>query len=219
MRRLAELERQLRREQTARRLEAAHIGAGGVTITGGAVKIRNAAGDLVVQIGLLPDGTYGVAAIDPATGHLVSLSTLAFGMRAVVNNEVLSITATDWADPDVGDPGPTITDLPVGTSGRCAVWLSATLRPGIPEEQVGSVEMSFAVSGASSRQAGTTGILGLGRGSSGTGNFDTTDGDLGNACLLEGLSPGLHTLHAQYQLTVNASTSFVIRPTLIAIPF
>lgn len=218
-RELKALRREVQQLRAARSLESASIGAG-IDITNGAVRIRDGSGDVVVQLGLLPDDTFGLAAVDPGTGQLVTLTTLAFGMRAARNTSVLSIGASTWDDPDIGDAGPTISGVPIGTAGRCLVILSAALTPGLGEGDTGEIQMSMAISGATSRSPGGDVVLGLGRSASGSpGGIDVPAGEMAAAGLAQNLNAGSHTFTAKYQNTSLAGDSTIHRATMIIIPF
>lgn len=123
------------------------VGTGGVVeIDRGIFRVNDASGRPLVQMGLLPDGKYGLGIYDAAgaiqvragelvsggygmeavdeTGALVSLSTLAFGMesRAAGGSYFLSSGAY------VPDPsGLSIPGVQIGTSRRALVILSAEI--------------------------------------------------------------------------------------------
>lgn len=236
MRRLHRLERQIQELQAGRGLAASTIGQGGirikdgggirlqgggnVAIEGGALRVFDAAGNLTATVGLFPDGQEnGIAAVDPTSGALVSLATLAFGLRGAVNTSVVTVNATTWGDPAFGDPGPTIPDLPIGNSGRAIVFLGAQFGVlNIPEGLVGECQMSFEVSGATSRPPGID-VVALGRQASGTGGVDVGSGQFCNIAVLDELNPGLHTIKAQYQITGDMTDGNIFRPTLVALPY
>lgn len=113
LRRLADLERQVRELSAARGLEAA-------TIKGGSLRVVDDTGALKVLVGLLPDGTYGLAAVNPA-GELVSLSTLAFGMKA--DQRSGPFTPTTGLYESLG--GPVVTTQ-IGSSGRALFLITGT---------------------------------------------------------------------------------------------
>lgn len=124
MRRLNDLERKVRELEGARRLEAATIGAGGITIKGGSIRVVDEDDVLQVQAGLLPDGTYGLAAADPS-GTLVALSTLAFGMQSAkqTGSILLSTAGTFVVDPS----SLAVRNVRIGTARRALVILSAKI--------------------------------------------------------------------------------------------
>lgn len=231
MRRVANLEREVRALQTARRLEAATIGAGGVRVTGGgsifldggnvditegALLVRNADGQVVAALGKLPDGTYGVAAIDTTTGALVALSTLAFGIRSVTNGGLGTRNNINYGDLTGLPVGPTVPDVPIGTSRRAIVMLTAQTL--VTDNAGRSGLMSFEVSGATTLAAddGRAHIVDIG-GTTGGQNISPRQTA---AILVDGLlTPGLNTFTAKFRtLTAGGNVSW-ISPNITVIPF
>lgn len=198
MRRLADLERQVREMAAGRRLEAASVGAGGITIKGGSLRVLDEAGELVVQLGRLPDDTYGLAAIDPA-GILVALSTLAFGLRGDVVEDNESTTSTTFDDLDT--IGPVVPNVPIGASGRCLVIISAHLQENSSDIVRGG-RMSVAITGATTRSANSMGGLRIGHTDDGqiAGGFSSNNLSMRSTAveLVDGLNPGQHTFTAKY---------------------
>lgn len=230
MRRLHRLERHVQELQAGRRLAAATVGEGGIRITdggnldieGGALRVFDASGNLVATVGRFPDSTErGIAAVDPVTGALVALSTLAFGMRVEQHGQVLQVTSTsgDFSDPDTGDPGPTITDVPIGTAGRCVVFVSADLRP--EPSSAGDttvVEMGVEVSGATTRTAGSA-VISLGQGTADGSSAVSPSGRVAGITLIEGLNAGMHTFQGKYRTQLNTATATITVPVMIVMPF
>ncbi len=124
VRRIADLERQVRELQAGPRLAAATIGAGGLRIVNGGKLTVEGGGSIEllgggkltvegggsidvlengaprVQIGLLGDGAYGVSTVD-ADGDMVKLHTLAFGMRGISDSGGIDnndVSSTSYAD-------------------------------------------------------------------------------------------------------------------------
>lgn len=126
------------------------VGTGGnVSITQGAFHVKDALGNVIVRMGLLPDGKYGLRVDDPSgnpqiragelvsggygleavdeTGALVSLSTLAFGTEAKTD---LGTVIT--ANTEVGDfwqafaPALSLR-VRIGNSRRAIVFLGAEI--------------------------------------------------------------------------------------------
>lgn len=125
------------------------IGTGGtVTITQGAFQVKDAAGNIIIRMGLLPDGKYGMAIYDnlgnpqiragelvsggygleavDETGALVSLSTLAFGTEAKSSN------ASVLVNTEVGNfwqefPPAFQVTARVGSSKRAIVFIGAEI--------------------------------------------------------------------------------------------
>lgn len=253
MRRLAELERQVRELNAGRRLEAATIGQGGMTVKGeggitlkdggdlrieggggvdisdGAVRVRNADGQIVAEmgrgsdarygfqvydregrrtarIGELADGSSGIEVIDPVSGKLVELSTLAFGMKGDVIStaEARGDTGTYG---DLATPGPTVSNVTIGPSGRCVVFLST----GITVENLRQGYASFNITGATFVPPDDShSVFAI------SANISS-----GGAFLMEGLNPGVHSFQAKYKGPTpgsNAQAIFYDRH-LIVMPF
>lgn len=216
MRRLRELEKQVERLQTARRLEAASIGAGGLRLIGGLLRIQDTDGDDMFRAG----GDPGELFLRQDLLADVTRAIMGAAITGGRTNGVAIITASSWADPNTGDAGPVLSGVNVGESGRCIVHMSAGLSQlTLNDGSVGEVQMSFKVTGVTSRSAGSTGTLSLGRGQSGTGGNDIPSGFLGATALLEDLNEGVHTIRAQYQLTGAVTSATVTFPTLIATPY
>lgn len=90
---LSQLEDELRRASSNRRMENAVVGAGGVVLDGGAIVVNDSAGDPAAVIGQLDNGQRGIAVVG-ASGF-VTFDQLAFGTRVVRNAAMVSC----------GDPG------------------------------------------------------------------------------------------------------------------
>lgn len=102
VRRVVDLERQVRELQAGRRLEAATIGAGGLTVAGGTIRVldgsggsielgggvlavKDAAGNVVQRLGRLADGRYGTQTVDTGGVEVLRLGQFAdgrYGLRA-----------------------------------------------------------------------------------------------------------------------------------------
>jgi hypothetical protein len=214
MHRLAELERQITELQTARRLEAASIGRGGLRIHGGGGLTVEGGGNVQVAGGgnviIRDDGNLHV---QDATGALVALSTLAFGVRAAANIVNGSTTTEDaWVDLDFAgspDPGPVV-PVVVGTSGRCIVLVSAHIQA----SDFAQGWMGFQVTGATSRDPNTLGSATF-RSHNVTSAAAVTSTGI---TLLQGLNPGPHTIEAKYRVSNLGSASFANR-VVVALPY
>lgn len=89
-RRLTDLERQMRELQAGRRLEAATIGAGGLTVKGGSIRVLDGGGTEVMRIGALPDGRHGLIAADAAGGS-VELAQDAVRVRDTAGRAIVEL--------------------------------------------------------------------------------------------------------------------------------
>lgn len=224
-RRLRQLEREVRELRAERRLEAATIGAGGIDITEGALRIRDGNGDVVVQLGLLPDASYGLASISPATGALVALSTLAFGWSAGYVDAFESTTSSTFDD--LSTTGPTVSSVPIGTSGVAAVILSTTIQVECQEGGTTTIsgEMSVAVSGASTVSPSGANASELQHNSTMDHSSAGVDGVsiIRSSCtrvvLLTGLNSGSHNFQAKYRRALGTGSPLFGRRTMLVIPF
>lgn len=126
------------------------VGTGGsVTVTQGSFKVNDALGRTIIQMGLLPDGKYGFRVNDASgnaqiragelvsggygleavdeTGALVSLSTLAFGTEAAIDQGSVSITTTGAPNFYAVDPDALSVRVRIGTSRRAIVFVGAEI--------------------------------------------------------------------------------------------
>lgn len=123
------------------------VGTGGiVAITQGSFQVKDALGNVIVRMGLLPDGLYGLRVDDAAgnpqiragelaiggygleavdeTGKLVSLSTLAFGMESATEAGSISVNSSSV----IRDPSAlALHGVQIGTSKRALVILSSQI--------------------------------------------------------------------------------------------
>ncbi|MGH3878074.1 MAG: hypothetical protein ACRDSK_13675 [Actinophytocola sp.] len=212
MRRLQELERAFREMAASRRLENASIGAGGVRLhsggsltvdPGGTVKVGNititkdslivtdSSGATVLQLGLLSNGQYGLAAIDPVVGGLVEMAALAFRQSTVQIAAREGRTSTSFGD--LTTVGPTVSGIEVGSTGKMVVELGTrmffgTFSAGVV---VGGL-MSFQVSGPTSLSPSVNRSVEASLIES-AGQFG-----VGRQFLVTGLSPGTYSVTAKY---------------------
>jgi hypothetical protein len=197
LRRLADLERQVKELAAARRLEAATIGAGGITIKGGALRVLDDSGDLVVQLGRLDSGRYGLAAVD-LTGETVELNTLAFGQQSASVVTQQGTTSTGYTD--LATTGPTVPGVAIGTSGRCLVIVTCLFDYAGTNAQAGGY-MSYDITGATAVPAGDgTAVKSVHYVTASTGTASWIGGGRYSAVsLVSGLNPGDHTFTAKYK--------------------
>jgi hypothetical protein len=167
------------------------VGTGGtVSVTQGAFQVKDALGNIIIRMGLLPDGKYGLRVDDPSgipqiragelvsggygleavdeTGALVSLSTLAFGTEAIT-----STGGTYTANTEVGDywqPDPTGFGVTarIGTSRRAIILLGSEILhpldnpPGTYDWRWGgmAIEIVDLATGAVTSNAANNGMVG-----------------------------------------------------------
>jgi len=126
------------------------VGSGGnVTVTNGAFNVKDANGNIIVRMGLLPDGKYGFRVDDASgnpqiragelvsggygmeavdeTGALVSLSTLAFGTEAAGDFGSVDIPTTGAPLFYAIDPDNLSVRVRIGTSRRAIVFIGAQI--------------------------------------------------------------------------------------------
>jgi hypothetical protein len=146
VRRITDLERQVRELAAGRSLEAA-------TIRGGSLRVVDNTGALQVQVGLLPDGTYGLAATN-ADGETVDLATLAFGMESDDRGGFVDISSTTYVS---GPDGPKVAGVRIGASRRCLVIVTSEITYVAPGTDNRTGFMAFNIT-----DAGGNPVLGAG---------------------------------------------------------
>lgn len=108
------------------------IGAGGnIKITQGSLDVYDNLGRQHLDVGLQPDGSYDLAAIDPDTNERVNLAQLAFGMKADSIQSSYLITGStgpyEYLPAPPPDTGPKVTGVRIGSSARALVIISAQI--------------------------------------------------------------------------------------------
>lgn len=115
--------------------------------------------------------------------------------NAVIDTELVNVTTTTFGSPSTGTPGPSIT----ATTGVMAlVGYRALLRV---ESVTARVEMSYAISGATTRAASTTRSLGYSVSNSGAASSTGLNFRGGVVDLATGLTPGSNTFTLQYNVS------------------
>lgn len=103
------------------------VGLGGnIKLTDGSLDVYKPDGTKMVEAGLLSNGAYGLAAVDSASGELVDIATLAFGIRAASVTTAGTLSGSGSFRDITGNYGPEVT-VTVGNSGRCLVTVSAEI--------------------------------------------------------------------------------------------
>lgn len=207
LRKIATLEREVRELKAARRLEAA-------TIKAGSLRVVDAAGELKVQVGLLPDGSYGLAAVNP-DGQTVTLATLAFGPVTASTPALQACTSSSYGD--LATVGPTVTAA-IGPSGRAIVILSAAIAV---DEAAGTGYMGVEVStsGAEVLPGNPDDGRALHVGTSGTLAGKIADAQTSLAVLLSGLPTDTLTFTAKYRRLGSGGTLQFTSRSMIVIPY
>lgn len=142
MRRLHRIERQIQELQAGRRLEAAHVGEGGLRIRGGLLRVQDTVGDDMFRAG----GDPGEVFI--RQDLLSPLAVAIFADRADAQTvDVSEFIDTDTYD-DIATVGPVIQDIEVLT-GKMIVAPSASIGVAANASNLFSAEayMSYEISG------------------------------------------------------------------------
>lgn len=210
--RIQRIEDAIRDLQTARRLEAASIGAGGLRVQGGRVLAEDSAGDRIFEVTTEPAGIFMRQELISALTREILGEAIQIGTNIAQGS---TTTENAWVDLDFGgspDPGPEVT-VEIGPSGRCLVFCSAW----ISVAEFGSGSMSFAGTGPESISAGFFGTV-----------FNSVSLEVGDfsrptctgVMLIRDVQPGTYTLTAKYQVSnlTGSGVSFAHR-VLLAIPF
>jgi len=151
------LKRQVKDTYTSANLRKgmAKIGAkvievsGYLNITNGRMEVFDSQGQSKIQVGRLEDGSFDLAAFDPATGAQVNLAQLAFGMKGdVVHSSIDVVGRSDnnydyVTDPEY--PGPFVRNVLIGNSKKCVVFINCNIGYVLPEEQTRTGKMSFQI--------------------------------------------------------------------------
>lgn len=173
------------------------------------MEIRDLYDGVQVRVGQLVAGStaaedYGLAAVDPDTGKLVSLNALAFGMEGAEGfSGSLSVadTSGSYIASSTGD-GPKIEHIRIGDSLRCKIEVSARLTYDYP---LGGDRVAYMSWRLTQESTGTT----IWAGTDTTALVWGTSGDVSDHCstrafLAEGLAffpaPGLYTVEAMYRV-------------------
>lgn len=200
MRRMAELERRLDTLGTARRLEAASIGTGGLRIQGGLLRVQDTAGDDMFRAGGDPGELF--LRQDLLTPFAVAVLGDRLFSAAVGNVEQSSSgTYTDLAT-----AGPTVSGVNVIT-GKMLVIVSSSIllnlvnSAGMSNSPEGFV--SFQVSGATSVTPSDTNAanrrMNLATHNGANPHVINESGTYSKTVLVEGLNPGTHAVQAKYK--------------------
>jgi hypothetical protein len=158
-------------------------------------------GPAMVEMGELSDGSYGLAAVNPA-GQLVKLSTLAFGPAAESDASAGTRAGSagfTWGDLTGSGAGPTVT-VQIGDSGKALVIYSAFADMGHVPDDGGAAWVNFEISGATSRAA-TLNPYGGFRVQPNVGATVLGSQTISRQALVTGLNPGQHTFTMKYSVS------------------
>lgn len=209
-------------------------GGGNVEITDGAVVIKNANGNVIVELGECSDGRHGlqvykdngarvarIGELESAggegiefvndLGQLVRANTLAFGQQAATITPFVAVTTLSPAWGNFGGPQVTVT---VGNSGRALVFLSGWVNTenGAYIEQ--TFQATYVPTAGVSWAAGTSRVIASSQLSGGTRNNNTFTG----AFLVTGLAAGEHTFRCWYRTNLNNGSGISDR-LIIVLPY
>jgi len=219
MRRVDALEEQVKQLRTARRLEAASIGRGGLRIQGGRLLAEDSALARVFEVTTEPPSIF----MRQELISQLALTILGEAIRSAETPDEVVATSTSGAFVDLTG-GPAVTDVTIGASGRALVIASAALFAS-PTGQDGEVTcyMGYAITGASTVAASTATAVHLGftRGDGSASLHPGAEMSASKVSLVDGLNAGLHTFTAKYRVDeFNASDegAFLFR-NLTVIPF
>lgn len=175
-----------------------------------------------IQIGLLDDGTYDVAVINPSTGAIVKLSTMAFGSTVATIGTRESTASNSYTA--LATAGPVVTAT-IGTSGRCIVMASMFLEivdPAGSAVDSAAAYMSYDVSGptASSAIDGRAAAIFFKYDKTGPVEDTAYEVQMGatRVSMLTGLTAGSYTFTAKYRV-INSHSSFFSDRVLVVIPY
>lgn len=206
IRRIEQLERQMRELGGARRGPNTSIGEGGIRLTGSRVTVTDELGaQELVRLGILDDGSQGLEIVDPDRGVPVALHTLAFGQRVDIKGSHGTLTqpttGSQFQDlPSPAGVGPQVT-VRVGGSGQMRVTIAArvTVEAYDPEVPIrSSAIMGFELVGPSGRPASQWPKLELH-----AANSAQIIATLARPYLVGGLTPGLYTATCKYMAGYN----------------
>lgn len=202
-------------------------GGGNVEITDGALIIKNASGNKIVEIGECADnrhgiqvykdngvrvarigelasGTEGIEVIDEVTGELVRVSTLAFGTVAHTISTPESTAVTSFTN--LATVGPFVT-VNIGNSGRAIVMISSGINAG--------------AAGGASIGVDIAGPGGWFWGAGGNRTLSVEDGNwsLGKSFLVEGLVAGANTFQMKYMNGAGAGSALFYDRHIAVMPY
>jgi len=226
MARLAELTDRVTRLETARRLEAAAVGRGGIRIKGGRLLAEDLDNDTVFEVTTQPAGIFMrkeliSALVNDLVEELLTSQAGRDLAAFVLSSRIKSATAapsvlTSSSTYVALSGGPEVTDVPVSDSGKMLVLVGCQ---GVVSSAIGQPDqaaaMSFAISGATTRPASDDHAYIVAYVDIDELSF--FHGRSMAAAEITGLNPGLHTVSARYRKVFGGGdVDFSLR-TLIAI--
>jgi len=169
-------------------------------------------GPPMVEMGELSDGTYGLAAVNPA-GQMVKLAQLVFGPDAKADSSSgtrTGMTAFNLGDLTGADVGPSVT-VNIGDTGKALVFFTANTYMTV-NDNGGAAFANVSITGATTKEVGVAGI----QFQPNVGQTLFVSSNIGRHALVTGLNPGVHTFtmkYAAWTLTglVNQTATFQSR--------
>lgn len=221
MRRLAELEDQVRELQTARRLEAAKVGRGGLRVLGGLFRAQDSEGDDMFRVGGDPGELFLREDLLAPFARAIFANALSAD-EGVLAGDIDSTPGSDWRDlgavvSTVPPPGPTVSvDVSVGL---ILMGLSADLSISeLGTSNVATAEMSAVIDGPSRAPAWPSTLraviwsAGAEHDIQGVSYGRTFVVRGGSLLAPEPLAPGTYTIQAKYDCGgENATAQFAAR--------
>lgn len=192
------------------------IGNGGdlVLQDGGTMRVLDAGGNTVAELGLLDDGSYGIALVNGAT--LVDLSAIIFGPTAAVVDA--SETTTSATYTNLATFGPTV-NVTVPASGRLLCHYSAQVGwNDLTADAADGGFISLELGGANVRAAADPYRCGA-YSQMGDTTFNTAVVGVGRTFPFTGLNPGLTSVTMKYRSAGAGKTITFTYRALAAFPY
>lgn len=219
MRRLADLEDRLDRLTTARRLEAASIGAGGLRIQGGHLLAQDGAGGKVFEVTTEPASIF-------MRQELIKQLVKELMAEAITEADGFGTNTFDtdnvWEEYiDVSTSQPVVASNVDVAAGRCLVIMSATLTARPPAGETGSIRMSYGITGPGgfNRDPGSKKVA-IGRAAADVSEtVEHPTADLSRMSIEFGMPAGLYDfkLYGLWNNSVGEGT--VQSPSIAVVPF
>ena len=117
----------------------------------------------------------------------------------------VTVDTEDTWTAGTGGQVPTVSDVPVSSSGIALVWLAAHCEPWPDDGETGTALMSFQVSGATSMPPDLGRSTGIGRRAVAAGDTVVPAGRVGALIALTNLNEGLHTFAGRFRHSSSGS--------------
>lgn len=211
IRRVTELEQQVKQLLTARRLEAASIGRGGLRLHSGGSLLVDDGGDIRVAGGRLEavdgdgDGVFVVDSTEPSIfmrQELITQLSLAI-LADRLHSDSIPLSGGTVTDPGlsyIAADGPSLTDVEVSQTGTLLLLITARIQCQINQPTGVSAQgwMSYRITGATTVEPGDDEALAH-EFSGPAADVIASTVQATRLVLVEGLNPGSHTIAARYR--------------------